>query len=111
MADLGENYEYLRVIVENQIQLKKLDLLEDGSKFAGLVMLAIIMFVFIFLMIIALSVIAVLLLTSALESTILALLAFSGIILFISSIFIIFRKQLIILPTIKIFYSLIKNKI
>ena len=36
IEELGENYEYLRVIVNNSLELKKIDWIEKSSKLIGL---------------------------------------------------------------------------
>lgn len=111
MTNIGENYEYLRVIVQNQIEIKKLELLESTSKVLAFGMLALILFIFVLLITFSLSILTINLLISYLGSSTLAHLTFIGIILLLSFILIFFRKKMIFNPVINLFYSSFKNSI
>ena len=45
MTNLGENFEYIRTIAKNKIELKKLDALEGVSNLVASVLLSIILFI------------------------------------------------------------------
>lgn len=111
ITDIGENYEYLRTIAHHQIELKKLDFIEDASRVAsGGILLLLFTFLGLFLFS-ALSVLAVILLSSYLGSAIFALLSYVALLITAGLLIYLFRFQLIISPITNIFFSLIKNKI
>jgi hypothetical protein len=109
MHDLGENYEYVRVMVENHLEIKKLDLIEKSARLAGLGVLAFFILLLGLLILLALSAIAIMLLTSILESQILGLLAFIGFTILTGVFLFVFRKPLVLAPTQKLFFSIIQN--
>ena len=111
MSDLGENYEYLRIIVKNKLELKKLDLIEDSAKALGYGLLGLIAVSLLSLVFLGLSAVLIIWLISILQSTILSILVFCGILLVILMLLIIFRKSLIFNPIINLYYSLLKNRI
>jgi hypothetical protein len=111
MSDLGENYEYLRVIVKNKLELKKLDLIEDSAQALGYGILGIISVSLLSLIVLGLSAVVIIWLISILQSTILSLLVFCGTLLTVLILLIVFRKSLIINPIVNIYYSFLKDRI
>lgn len=111
MSNLGENYEYLRIIVNRQLEIKKLDLIEDTSKILSTGALFMI-FLMLFIMILTcLSTIVIISLSATLGSITKALLAFIGVIVFIGIILYAFRKTLVTTPVSNLFFFMVKNRI
>lgn len=109
--DIGENYEYIRTIVDNKIELLKLNAIEDMAQITSIVILSIFLFVTAVISVSALFVVAVLLLAPVVGTYYLAillvLLAWFG----IGAIVYLFRKNLVYKPVSNSFFKAISNRI
>ena len=107
LTDIGENYEYLRVIIENNIELKKIQVVEKSSKLISYSILAILLSVFSLLAFIILLGIFGTIIFDLSGSLLIALSSTIAIIAFISIILFLLRSKLTSFLAEKILYQLI----
>lgn len=98
MVDVGENIEYVKTIINNSIELKKIEGAELSSKFLGIGILGIVLGIMTMFVLGIIIIISSLLLIQHSGSTISGLLIMLGIISFIMLIIYIFRKKVIYTP-------------
>ena len=106
LEDLGENYQYAKTIVDNKVELMKLDVIETSATVVGKIIsgfvLALLSFV---ILLIGLS-ISCILIAQALGSFLYALLIVGAIILILTIIIFVFRDSLIFNPVVNAFYNI-----
>lgn len=73
LTELGENYEYLRTIVNNKIELLKLDAVESGSRILGYLILLLVVSSFVTLILGLVSCLLVLVFTELVDSMLIAI--------------------------------------
>lgn len=95
LTDLGENYEYLRIIAVNKYEIKKLQAAQQVSDTLGKSILFGILFLIGLFVAIILVISAILLLAQLLGSTLYALLVVAGVFLLLAIIVYVFRRVLI----------------
>jgi len=105
LTDIGENFEYAKTIMRNEVELKKLDLIESsagvvGMIASGLIVVFTLLVVFMFAMVLLTIVLA-----NALGSLIHALLILGTSFLILGLVVFLFRKSLIIKPIVNLFYK------
>lgn len=106
LHDLGENFEYAKTIVQNEIELKKLDLIESSAGIIGMVISgAILVLTGVIALVFALTLLTVGL-AQMLGSVLYALLVVGGFILLLGLLIFVFRRTLIIDPVINKIYQL-----
>lgn len=108
VTDLGENFEYVKTIVTNEIEIKKLDFVESGATIVSKIVSSLLIFFFLFLAFIAGVITLTIILSQSLGSPIYALLVIIGMMIFLSLVVLVFRKFLIVNPISKLFFKLIK---
>ncbi len=98
LVDAGENYEYIRTITENKIELAKIDLTQRASKILGSIILYTVIGAIFILFFLSLLITLCVYLATLLESTILSILAISFVLLILGILAFIFRKILFFNP-------------
>ena len=98
VMDIGENYEYIRTLIVNNIELKKIALIEKTAQLLSSGLALLLAFVVALFGLIMLVVAGVIFLSEVLESTTLALLYSGGGFLIISVIIYLIRGWLIMNP-------------
>lgn len=111
LTDIGENFEYSKTILINELELRKLDAIESGSKLFGLIALGV-LFAFIGGLIVCLGLCAgVILLSEAIGSIMISIAIISLFLILIAVLLYVFRKSIIIDPIIHLFFkSLTENQ-
>ena len=94
-TELGKNYQYMKSIVSNKLEIKKLEILENVSSATSAMVIGIISAFFISMIFLFLSVAVVLIIAQSLGSYIQALFIVAGFILFLMIITLFFGKGLI----------------
>ncbi|GLR15728.1 hypothetical protein [Portibacter lacus] len=111
MTDIGENYEYIRTIINNKIEIFKIDLAQNVAKSLGLIILALMLSGMFFILLAILITALIILLAEATGSVLIGLMI-SGIgLLIICTVIYLLRKPLLYRPVAKLFYSKIADKI
>lgn len=109
LSDIGENYAYIKTIIHNNVEIKKLELIKSSSGIVGKLFLAVIMlFISLLLFIVTLSLAAVAL-AAWLESWIYALGIVTGVLFFIILFIYVFRKPLVINRVENIIHNLVSD--
>lgn len=103
VSAVGENYEYIKTIINNKFEIRKLELLSKGGTTLSSIVLFLVLFIIFFLITQILLVLAVFALYAWIGSYIYALLSLAGILLLIGLMIFLLRKRLI--------YRTIENKI
>jgi hypothetical protein len=111
LKDLGENYEYVRIIANNRLELTKLNLIEDAGHVISYTVIVVLVSWIVSMITLASSVALVIWLSSVFESLLVAILAFAGLLTLLLAVLFIFRNTLIIKPILNLYYSLIKDRI
>lgn len=106
LQDVGENYEYVKTIFKNTIELKKIEAAESVSKILGKVIFGLISAVVFFIIVSGLSVITVLWLTAYLGSAIQAIAIICAVFILFLLVLYLFRKKLMYEPSISFINSL-----
>lgn len=110
MSDLGENYEYIKVLVENRIELVKLDIAEIATKLIGKALLLICLLSVGLLILLGLLVSLAIWLGIILNSFALGVLIVCLILLIMGAIAYAFRKPLFYIPATHVMLSIIDNE-
>ena len=111
ITDLGENYEYVRTIVNNKIEIFKLDVAENASRAFGYIGLIFVIGNLLWILLLALLTALVLAISNALGSLVYSILIVSLGLVIISFLFYTFRKVLIFKPLAALFYRTMADKI
>lgn len=69
LSDIGENYEYVRTIISNNVELFKIHLSENSSKLVGLLAIVVISLIFALIILVGLFVAIALLIGNLIHST------------------------------------------
>jgi hypothetical protein len=110
MSDIGENYEYVRTIIDNKIEIAKIDLSIGAAKVIGYILLSFFLLGMLGIFIASLVVVLAIFLGKVTGSLVGGILIASLIIVLISALVFILRRQLIFAPVSKLFYKLIADK-
>ena len=105
MQKTGENYYYLKTIINNKFKLLKLDLLESAGKILTLLVLGLLLLIFSSFSLIVMLIAFTLFISESMASTQLGLMTSGGILLILGIMIYHFRVQLIHRPLIKIIYN------
>lgn len=103
--DLGENYEYVKVILRNRVELAKLDLIETTAEIGALLICIAVLSVACMIVLICALIMIGLWLSAILGSTIYALGTIALFFLISMILLYVFRKVLIINPFVNTFYK------
>ena len=98
LVDAGENFEYVKTIVENKIELAKIELAEKLGTMLSKVVLFAVLGLLGLLFIISLFIILSIWLTELLGSAILAIAVVSSVIFVIGAILLVFQKKVVSRP-------------
>lgn len=98
LTDIGENYEYLRTIVDNRIELIKLDIVAGTSRTAGFFVMGLVGLVVFGVILMGLTTALALWLAQPLGSLTSGILVSCGILLVLILLIYLMRKPLIIRP-------------
>ena len=109
MQKTGENYYYLKTIINNKFKLLKLDLLESTGKLLSMLVIGLLLLIFSSFSLIAVLIAFTFYISEIMGSTHLGLLTSSGILFILGMIIYLFRVQLIHRPLIKIIYNNLYN--
>ena len=110
LFDLGENYGYLKKLMENRIELVKLDLAEYFAKFIGRAIIFILILSLGGIALLGLLIALIIYIGEILNSLTSGLLIVSGLILLVCACLYIFRVPLIFKPAAHLIYSLIDDE-
>ena len=111
VQEVGENFEYVRTIISHQIELQKLDVIEDISNVVGKSLLLMVLFFIGGIILTALSGLYIITMTSVFESATWAITSYIAILFILALILIYFRRSLVIKPITNLLFSSIKNYI
>ncbi len=109
ITDIGENLEYIKTIVVNELEIKKLDFVDSGANIVSKIVSSALIFLFLFLAFITAIVTLTIVLSNYLGSSISALLIITGVLILLSVLLLVFRQVLIVNPITRIIYNLIDN--
>ncbi|WP_235296139.1 hypothetical protein [Portibacter marinus] len=98
LTELGENYEYVRTIVSNEIELVKINASETTAKVLGFVALAVLILLGSLLVLVGLLITLAIYLSSLLNSAVLGVLITTLILAIAVFLIIIFRRKLFFEP-------------
>lgn len=98
LVDAGENYEYVRTIVENKVELAKIDLAEKTSAVVGSFVLYTVLSVIGVMFFVTLLIMLAVYLSTVFGSVFIGIAASSGILLLVGIAFYYFRKVAIYNP-------------
>ena len=98
LTELGENYEYIRTIVSNEIELVKINISEKSANILGIIVVGIIALLGPILVLVCLLIALAIYLSKILQSSIMGVLLTTLIIAVIITIVVIFRKKWILGP-------------
>jgi len=110
MADLGENYQYVKTMLDNKIELAKLDVAQLMGKMLGKALLYSIAMSVGSLLASGLLIALALYLGQVFDSIIQGVLAVCGILVLLCILLFVFRRTLIFKPAAHILYSLIDDE-
>lgn len=110
MTDVGENYEYIRTIINNKIEIAKIDISVVTSKALGYTILALLFLGMLGLFIASLLVALAVALAGLTGSWIYGILLASASLIIVSILIFLLRRPLIFKPIANIFYTLIANE-
>lgn len=111
MTDIGENYEYVRTIVNNKIELFKIDLAQNTAKILGFIILGFFLLSMMTIFVASLIIALAFAIAEAIGSTVFGFLIASLLVMLISFIVFYFRKSIFFNPVAKMFYKKIADKI
>lgn len=106
IEDLGENYEYIRVIITNKLKLKQIQAMETGSSIAALLILLLVMLVIVSTILVGLFALGTLILMQSVSS-ITAVACMLGVYTVIAILIILARKPLIVSPILRALHEAI----
>ncbi len=109
LMDVGENLEYAKTIIKNEVKLQKLDLIESSAGIVGKVVAGLTVAIISMLVFSLVLGIGIVYLSEVLGSLILALGIVAGFFLLLGLLIYLFRKQIIVKPMINIFYQLFND--
>ena len=95
MQDLGENYEYVKTIAQNNIEIKKLQLLSSSLKLAGKLSYGIVLGVIVFALFNLALVLSVVYLAQILNSTLYATLIVFVVLMFITILLLLAKSYIV----------------
>ncbi len=98
LSQAGENFHYVKTIVNNQVEIKKLELLQNSTQVIGKTILFATLAVLIGLSCLILTILSIILLATWMESWPLACVCAAGALLLIATIIYLARRVLIFNP-------------
>jgi len=109
LTDLGENYKYARIILDNTIELKKIEFAEKTSSIAGKIILTFLVCIFAFLIALILLAILSVLIYNYSGSVFFSMLSILSLLLLSMFILFILRKRILYRPITKAIYATFLN--
>ena len=110
MTDIGENYEYIRTIINNKIEIAKIDTSIVASKLAGYIILCLFFLGVLGLLTASLLVVVAVILADLTGSLITGILLSSSSLVILSVLVFSLRKSLIFAPVARLFYQLLEDE-
>ncbi len=107
IQDIGENFEYVKTIVSNTIEIKKIEAAESVAQILGKLILSVFVILLTGLILVGFCVICVIWLASVLGSTIQAIVILCGVCFITLVLLYLFRKPLLYRPCISFIDSII----
>jgi len=107
--DVGENIEYAKTIIKNEVQLQKLDLIESSAQIVGKIASGLIVAIASLLALSMALVAGIVYLSQIMGSLLIALGIVGGFFLLLGLVLYFFRKQIIVKPMIHLFYQLFND--
>jgi len=109
LMDVGENLEYAKTIIKNEVKLQKLELIESSASVIGMIASGLILSL-ISVVVLSMAIgIGIVYLSEVLDSLLLSLSIVGGVFLLLGIILYLFRVQIIVKPIVNIFYKLFKD--
>lgn len=107
LQDIGENFEYIKTIVSNTVEIKKIEATESVSKLLGRLVLTVIGLVVSAFILIGICIMGVIWLTPIIGSTIQTIALFCGGFFMLLVLLYLLRKPLLYKPCSSFIYSLL----